>query len=232
MNTQAFSIEGIPALLWGDKADKLIIAVHGDQSHKADTIMALLAEEAVQKGYQVLSIDLPEHGDRKQEQTLCKVQTCVKELQDVLHYAQATWRHISLFGCSMGAYFGLMAYCDASIDQALFVSPVVNMQRLIENMMMWFDITPDALREQGEIPTPAKPLYWDYYQYVCSHPVRWHAKTAVLYGAGDTLCEKAYVESFSQKAQADLTIYEAGEHYFHTEEQLAFFKEWLKAKLL
>ena len=36
------------------------------------------------------------------------------------------------------------------------------------------------------------------------------------------------IKNFSNKFNSDLTILENGEHYFHTEEQLKFYKEWLE----
>lgn len=36
------------------------------------------------------------------------------------------------------------------------------------------------------------------------------------------------IKSFSDKFNCELTILEGGEHYFHTEEQLKYYKEWLK----
>lgn len=55
--------EGIPALLWGPASDRWIIAVHGNFSHKADRVIALLARRAAEKGYRMLSFDLPQHGE-------------------------------------------------------------------------------------------------------------------------------------------------------------------------
>lgn len=60
-----FKISNIPAVLWGAKSEKIFIAVHGNMSNKEDAVIQILAEEANQKGYQVLSFDLPEHGERK-----------------------------------------------------------------------------------------------------------------------------------------------------------------------
>ena len=36
------------------------------------------------------------------------------------------------------------------------------------------------------------------------------------------------IKNFSNKFNCDLTILENGEHYFHTEEQLKFYKKWLE----
>lgn len=112
MTVKPLKIENIPALLWGCPADRVIIAVHGSQSHKADEPIRILAEntDAMAGGCQVLSFDLPEHGARRDEAALCKVQTCVAELAAVMRWARARWQSVSLFANSIGAYFSLMAY--------------------------------------------------------------------------------------------------------------------------
>lgn len=65
MVKQNLLIENIPAILWGEKSTKIMVAVHGNMSNKTDVPIAMLAEEAIPLGYQVLSFDLPQHGDRK-----------------------------------------------------------------------------------------------------------------------------------------------------------------------
>lgn len=132
-----FNIGQIPAVLWGVPSEKVILAVHGNLSHKADTPIQMLAESAAAKGYQTLSFDLPEHGDRRSEDTPCKVQQCVNDLSVVMAYAKEHWGCISLFANSMGAYFSLLAYSEEKLEAACFLSPVVDMRRMIENMMRW-----------------------------------------------------------------------------------------------
>lgn len=114
------TIEGIPAILWGEPSDKLFIAVHGNMSSKEDDVIVIFAEEAIDKGYQVLSFDLPEHGDRIGEDYTCKVQNCVSDLISVMGYAQTISSKISLFACSMGAYFSLLAYRDLPLEQCCY----------------------------------------------------------------------------------------------------------------
>ncbi|MDR0924470.1 MAG: alpha/beta hydrolase, partial [Hungatella sp.] len=171
------SIKGIPAILWGNDSTELFIAVHGNMSSKSDIPIRILAEEAVPSGYQVLSFDLPEHGDRKNEPTLCNVRNCVSDLKKVLTFASARSNLISLWANSMGAYFSLLAYKDEAIKQSLFLSPVVDMSRVIQNMMKWFDVTEEQLCREKEVSTPiGQTLYWDYYQYVINNPIiKWKA---------------------------------------------------------
>lgn len=222
-------IESIPAILWGSESSKLFIAVHGNQSCKDDKVIAIFAEKAVEKGYQVLSFDLPEHGDRKNDADLCSVQNCVHDLAVVLKYAKQAATDISLFGCSMGAYFSLLAYRDVPLKQCLFLSPVLSMERIIDNMMKWFEISAERLMAEKEIETPiGQTLYWDYYRYVQDHPIsKWEPPTAILYGSEDTLCEFDIVSAFAAHFGCALDILEHGEHYFHTEEHLDYYGRWL-----
>lgn len=230
MNRKELEINHIPAIIWGDTSDKLFVAVHGDQSNKADIQIELFAKQAVQKGYQVLSFDLPEHGDRKEEGTLCKVQNCVEELHIIMEYAKKNWSHISLFANSMGTYFALLAYRENVLDKCLLLSPLVDMERMITNMMTWFTVSEARLQEEKEIATPiGKTLYWDYYTYVKEHPVdKWDVPTSILYGMEDDECEYDTITSFVELFGADLEVMEGGEHYFHTKEQLAYFQLWLE----
>ncbi len=230
MKRQDLKIENIPTVLWGGVSEKLFVVVHGNMSNKADDAIVLFAEEAIRSGYQVLSFDLPEHGDRKNESYPCKVQNCLQDLNAIMRYAQSLSDNISLFSCSMGAYFSLLAYRRKALKQCLFLSPVVNMECIIENMMKWFAITEERLKIEKEIHTPVgQVLYWDYYCYVKEHPVvDWEIPTSILYGSADDLCEFDIISSFSKRFNCNLKILKNGEHYFHTEEQLNFFRQWLK----
>lgn len=226
---ESFKINHIPATVWGEKSTKVFIAVHGNMSHKEDTVIQYLADEAMKLGYQVLSFDLPEHGERKEENIPCKVQICVEELTVIMNYARRQWEEISLFSCSMGAYFSLLAYQDEKINQALFLSPVVDMRRVIENMMVWFQVTPEILQEKKIIDTSiGQKLYWDYYCYVKENSInKWEINTAILYGENDDLCEVERIKNFVETFECDIKIMENGEHFFHTKEQLKVFRDWL-----
>ncbi|SFC81278.1 alpha/beta hydrolase [Pragia fontium] len=228
MRKEYLKIEQIPAVLWGPSAEKLVIAIHGNMSNKTDRSIELFARHAIQNGYQVLSFDLPEHGDRKDEDTLCKIDICVSELNLIMEYARAYSKRISLFAISMGVYFSLSAYQDMALEKAWFLSPIIDMQRMIENMMSWFNITPEQLKQEESIVTPiGATLYWDYYCYVKTYPiVKWNVSTEILYGSQDDICEKDCLLSFVHKYACNLEIKDA-EHYFHTPDQLNILNTWL-----
>lgn len=230
MKKQSLNIKNIPAVLWGEKSDKLFIAVHGNMSNKEDKAIEIFAKEAIKFGYQVLSFDLPKHGDRKSENYPCKVQNCVKDLNTIMECGENLTNNISLFACSMGAYFSLIAYMDKPLNQSIFLSPVVNMESIIDYMMTSFSVSEEKLKDEKEIPTPfGETLYWDYYCYVKRHPITsWDSNTSILYGSEDNLCEFDIISKFSKDFNCDLKVLEGGEHYFHTNEQLDFFTNWVK----
>ncbi|WP_027398940.1 alpha/beta hydrolase [Anaerovorax odorimutans] len=234
MKVENIKINNIPAILWGEKSTKLFIGVHGNMSSKSDIPISVLAEVATQLGYQVLSFDLPQHGNRKNEPTLCKVQNCVSELKTIMGFAKSQSQSISLMANSMGAYFSLLAYRKEPLKQSLFLSPVVNMERIIYNMMNWFNISEEQLHKEYEILTPTgQTIYWDYYQYVKSHPINeWNIPTSILYGKNDTLCEYDFVSSFAKMFGCKFEVSDTSEHYFHTEKDINIYRNWLMTNII
>lgn len=230
MKIERIKINNIPSIIWGEKSSKVFIAVHGNMSNKEDEVIKILAEKVVKKGYQLLSFDLPEHGDRKLDTNyLCKVQNCVNDLEQVMEYANANYNEINIWACSMGAYFSLLAYKEENIKQCIFLSPVVDMKVIINNMMLWSNTSENELREKQEIKTDfGQILYWDYYQYVIENPItKWNKETYILYGSKDNMQDKNIIKKFANQFNCKLSILEGGEHYFHTEEQLNCYKNWL-----
>ena len=75
-------------------------------------------------------------------------ENCAGDLTAVYEYAKLLAPDIHLFACSMGAYFSLLAYHDREIKQSLFLSPVVNMERIIRNMMEGFQVSEERLKAE------------------------------------------------------------------------------------
>lgn len=157
---------------------------------------------------------------------------CVRELKLMYEYVQPHAREISLFGCSMGAYFELLTFADSDIKQVFFLSPVTDMERIINNLMKYCNINEQQFREKITVENDIETLYFPYYEYIKNHPItKWQHKTYILRGEMDTLCEYPYVKDFSDKFGCELTEQKDGEHWFHTESQLEFFRLWLSNRL-
>ena len=130
---------------------------------------------------------------------------------------------------SIGAYFTMSALAEKPIERAFFISPIVDMEKLISDMMRWANVTEETLRDRREIPTAfGETLSWDYLSYVRAHPLAWKTPTHILYGANDTMTARDTVTAFADRIGAPLTVMDNGEHWFHTEEQMRFLDAWVQ----
>lgn len=226
MQAKHFTIEAIPAMLWGDKADKVYLFIHGKSGCKEEA--ADFAALACAKGWQVLSIDLPEHGARQSQTDGFDPWHVVPELKSVMQYAKQGWGDIALRANSIGAWFSLLAFAGDPLENCLFVSPVLDMQRLIENMMGWASVSSEQLQRQQIIPTAfGETLSWRYYTYTKEHSIsKWTAPTHILYAGKDNLTQSETVDAFARRFHCQLHVMADGEHWFHTKEQLAVLRAW------
>ena len=218
----------IPTVLYGENSDRVWLFVHGKCGYKEEA--EAFAEIVCPKGAQVLAIDLPGHGERKAEAGFDPWHV-VPELREVMANLRQRWAHVSLRANSIGAWFSMLAFPGAPPEQALFVSPVLDMRQLIQSMMLWASADETRLEREGEISTNfGETLSWDYLQYAKAHPiVTWAAPTAILYAGRDNLTGRETVDAFVRRFNCKLTVMETGEHWFHTPEQLAVLKSWEEA---
>lgn len=155
------------------------------------------------------------------------------EIRAAVSALKARYDRVLLIANSIGAFFSMHADIEADVAHAFFISPVVDMERLILDLMGWAGVTEETLRERGTIPTAfGEDLSWEYLSYVRSHPVRWDVPTDILYGSADTLTPRDAVEAFAAAHHARLAVMDGGEHWFHTEEQLRFLDDWIKTAII
>ena len=135
---------------------------------------------------------------------------------------------LTLIANSIGAFFSMTSLSEKHIDRALFISPVVDMEHLIADMMARANVTEDELRARKEIPVGfGETLSWDWLCDVRSHPVRWTVPTRILYGERDFLTPPETMSAFAARIGAQLTVMPRGEHWFHTPEQMRFLDKWI-----
>lgn len=131
---------------------------------------------------------------------------------------------------SIGAYFSMHTLQKADIKKAFFISPILDMERLILDMMRWAEVSEDELAEKEEIPTDfGETLSWKYLCYVRANPISWEIPTEILYGENDSMTTLQTVKKFMDSHKAHLTVMKGGEHWFHTKEQLAFLNDWMRS---
>ncbi len=135
---------------------------------------------------------------------------------------------VILIANSIGAFLSMNALHDKRIEKAYFISPIVNMEKLIADMMMWAKVTEDELYSKKEIQTDfGETLSWEYLCYVREHPIAWTVPTHILYGEKDNLTSYETISEFANRIKATLTVMKNGEHWFHTKEQMKFLDNWI-----
>ena len=229
MKTENILVSGIPTIIWGKPSKRVYLYVHGKMSRKE--YAAEFARMAEEKGYQTLSFDLPESGERLdgKDGKRLDVWDGTADVKTMADYALDHWDRVCLYACSIGAYFSLNCLAEYRLEKALLQSPVVDMQWLARQMMAWFGITEEQLEREKEIPTPIDPLRWDYFCYSLTHPiVSWPIPTAVLYGGRDSLQSREVIHSFCRRFDCECTISEESDHPFMDDSDGQIVHNWLE----
>ena len=136
---------------------------------------------------------------------------------------------LTLIANSIGAFLSMTALSAKQVDRALFISPVVDMEKLISDMMARANVTEEELLARKEIPTGfGETISWDWLCDVRRHPLQWTVPTSILYGERDFLTSFETMSAFAARIGAPLTVMPGGEHWFHTPEQMAFLDRWIR----
>lgn len=193
---------------------QLVIYVHGKGGS---------AEEA--NHYQHLFADSDVIGLDYKAQTPWEAKT---ELSDFFDLYSKDYDEVVLIANSIGAYFSMCGLYNKKISRAFFISPIVNMEKLITDMMMWSNVTEDELKNKGEISTQSgENLSFEYLCYARKNPINWSVPTNILYGSKDNVTSAETLTEFVNKIGASITVMEGGEHWFHTDEQMSFLDNWI-----
>ncbi|WP_278452278.1 alpha/beta hydrolase [Thomasclavelia spiroformis] len=151
------------------------------------------------------------------------------EIIEFYNNVQNKYNQIFIIANSIGAHLAMHSLQKCKIEKALFISPILDMEQLILDMMKWANISEKELAEKGEIPTDfGETLSWEYLCFVRRNPIIWNVETEILYAEHDNLTSRKTVDKFVNSHDAHLTIMKNGEHWFHTDEQIEFLNKWLK----
>ena len=139
---------------------------------------------------------------------------------------------IYLIANSIGAYFSILSLSDKPIEKAMLISPIIDMECLILEMMRRENISEEELSLRKKVNTlSGELLSWEYLSYVRNNPITWNIPSSILYGEKDNMNSLDTISIFADKINADLTVMENGEHWFHTEEQVRFLDGWFKKNI-
>ena len=74
-------------------------------------------------------------------ETGAEIRASVTKLRD-------EFKSVILIAGSIGAFFSMNAGIDTMVQKAYFISPIVNMERLIDDMMLWANVTKAELKSR------------------------------------------------------------------------------------
>lgn len=199
--------------------NKTVIYIHG----KGGNAEEALHYEKLFKDYDVIGFDYKSNNPWDAR----------KEFKEYFNNIENDYDEVIIIACSIGAYFSMHSLNDCHIKRAYLISPIVDMKKLIEDMMIWANVSIEELKMQKRIETSFnETLDYDYYCYVKDNPIIWDKETYILYGDLDNLTSLDTINKFVKETGSHLTVMKDGEHWFHTPEQLKFLDEWINSTLL
>lgn len=155
-----------------------------------------------------------------------------EEFCDYFNTIGKNYKNVLLIANSIGAYSSLISLSEKHIEKALFISPIVDMEKVILDMMKLADVTEAKLKKEQVITLPfSRILSWKYFSYAKDNRITWNVPTSILYGEKDHITSLETITSFANKINARLTVMPDGEHWFHTREQMEFLNNWIMDNL-
>ena len=115
---------------------KAILYIHG----KGGSYLEAEQYKEICIGYDVIGIDYNEYLPWIVE----------NQIKSVYENLRNDYEHISIIANSIGAYFSMYALQNYDIEKAFFISPILDMEKLILDMMVWANVTEKELLEKEE----------------------------------------------------------------------------------
>lgn len=217
---------GIPALILGAPSERVFFYVHGKMGSKEEALDFAAVADA--HGWQVVSIDLPEHGARKDLPEPFTPTQIIPELQGVYQVLRSRWKTVGLYATSMGAWFSMQALPGEELERCLFASPVVDLCQLIEKTMAWSGVTLERLEQEGEVLVEnGERFSWPVYADAKAHPItHWVPRTTICFGDLDHLTDLDTIQTFAERFHCELCLRKGGRHWFHTEADYQQLRAW------
>lgn len=145
------------------------------------------------------------------------------------------YEEVVVIANSIGAFYTYEYLSDYNLKHAFFISPIASMSKIIYDYIFTGKVSKDELKEKGFVTADdGTVLSYEFYQKYSKNDYNgnWDVTTDILYGSNDEL---VYIENIADYLEAHpfskLTIKKGAEHWFHTDEEKAFIKDWILRSL-
>jgi hypothetical protein len=221
-------LDGVPALRWGKPGGRAVIGVHGQFSNKHDPVMARCGDVIASWGDQLITFDLPAHGDRQDDKAFTPMDAS-PEVRAFARLARSQSTEVSLLANSIGAYFSLCDTPAGTFERAWMVSPLLDLEYYIRDIMAEYSVTDEQLEAQTVIDTPRGVLERSYLRFVEEHPARLNAPSWIIRGDQDEVVPLDTLSRFVGAPGVELVQVEGGQHFLgqppHLDTVVAWFEE-------
>ena len=198
MKTEQLFIENTPAVLYGEPSDTLWLFVHG-QFWLQGRSPAVCRNQWL-RTHRFCPSTCLESRQRQNRNEEFAPWTAAPELTRVMALRKSnTGARQTCARPASGAYFARLAF--AAPEKALFVSPIVDMERLICDRICTAGITEQILRRARHVSRKGRDmLSWDYLCWVRAHPAKdWYCPQYILYGENDSMTDLATIRTYIGK---------------------------------
>lgn len=141
------------------------------------------------------------------------------------------YKEVVVVANSIGAFYTYEYLSEFNIKHAFFISPIASMAKILFDYIWTGKVNKEELKEKKFITLEDGTVFsYDFYKKYSSNDyhAKWDVSTDILYGKADNL---VYIENIADFLSAHpntkLTIKSGSEHYFHTDEEKEFIKNWI-----
>ncbi len=182
-------------------AANVYLYLHGKNGCKEEA--ERFAATACEAGWQVLAIDLPEHGARKNSHERLLPWVAVPEIEAVYARMKPVWAHIRLYGVSIGAWLAMQALQGDAPEQTLLglSGGGYGSSHREYDAICPCDRGTAAAGRGDPHGSWGDPLMAVSVLGAEKSP-HWHGRTQVLYGDRDALTSRTMIERFRQEVGA------------------------------
>lgn len=221
---ELFEVEKIDKLIEQNESErrkrkKVFIYIHGlHGSHEEIKDFTYLSDE-----YEIKGLEYQDGNPWELKE----------ELQKKFEELSKDYKEVNVIANSIGAFYTYEYLSEFNINKAFFISPIADMFQIMFNIMMDNKISDHTLEEKKFITlSDGTVLSDDFYKSQMNHEDNWKTPTEILYGDRDELVYIESIASFlSDHPNAKLTIKKDAEHYFHTDSDKQFIKDWILKSL-
>lgn len=222
-------LDGIPALRWGEPGGRAVVGVHGQFSNRHDPVMAQCGDVIASRGDQLITFDLPTHGDRQDNKTFTPMEAS-PEVLAFARLARSQSSEVSLLANSIGAYFSLCDTPAGTFEHVWLVSPLLDLEHHIRGIMAEYSVTDEQLEAQTVIDTPRGVLERPYLRFVEEHPAQLNTPSWIIRGDQDDVVPLDTLSRFVSVPGVELVQIRGGQHFLGLPPYLDTVAAWFEER--